>query len=117
MIGFITDAEREFFDAICSVDGVGVKKALQAMVRPVRDVAVAIEEQNLKNSPLPGIGMAMAEPDPSPNSAAKWPVRPDCCRDFPASRSRAGSPHGDLRSAPQPGAYRLLPMPARRSTW
>ena len=32
------------------------------MVRPVRDVAVAIEEQNLKElSTLPGIGMAMAE--------------------------------------------------------
>jgi holliday junction DNA helicase RuvA len=47
MIGFMSDAEREFFEAICSVDGVGVKKALRSMVRPVRDVAVAIEEQNI----------------------------------------------------------------------
>lgn len=62
IIGFMNDAEREFFDAICSVDGVGVKKALRAMVRPVRDVAVAIEEQNVKElSTLPGIGTAMAE--------------------------------------------------------
>src|SRR6478736_4995417 len=62
MIGFASDAEREFFDAICSVDGVGVKKALRAMVRPVREVAVAIEEQDLKQlSALPGIGSAMAE--------------------------------------------------------
>lgn len=62
IIGFMNDAEREFFDAICSVDGVGVKKALRAMVRPVRDVAVAIEEQNVKElSTLPGIGSAMAE--------------------------------------------------------
>jgi holliday junction DNA helicase RuvA len=62
MIGFMSDAEREFFDAICSVDGVGVKKALRAMVRPVRDVAIAIEEQDLKQlSALPGIGAAMAE--------------------------------------------------------
>lgn len=62
IIGFMNDAEREFFDAICSVDGVGVKKALRAMVRPVRDVAVAIEEQNVKElSTLPGIGAAMAE--------------------------------------------------------
>jgi Holliday junction DNA helicase RuvA len=62
MIGFMSDAEREFFDAICSVDGVGVKKALRAMVRPVRDVAIAIEEQDLKQlSALPGIGSAMAE--------------------------------------------------------
>lgn len=62
MIGFASDAEREFFDAICSVDGVGVRKALRAMVRPVREVAVAIEEQDVKQlSALPGIGAALAE--------------------------------------------------------
>jgi Holliday junction DNA helicase RuvA len=62
MIGFASDAEREFFDAICSVDGVGVKKALRAMVRPVREVAVAIEEQDVKQlSTLPGIGTGLAE--------------------------------------------------------
>ncbi len=62
MIGFMSDAEREFFDSICSVDGVGVKKALRAMVRPVRDVAIAIEEQDVKQlSALPGVGAALAE--------------------------------------------------------
>jgi Holliday junction DNA helicase RuvA len=62
MIGFASDAERVFFDAICSVDGVGVKKALRAMVRPVREVAVAIEEQDVKQlSALPGIGAGLAE--------------------------------------------------------
>lgn len=62
MIGFLTDIEREFFDMICSVDGMGVKKTLRAMVRPVRDIAAAIEEQNSKElSLLPGIGPAMAE--------------------------------------------------------
>jgi len=62
MIGFMSEAEREFFDCICSVDGVGVKKALRAMVRPVRDVAIAIEEQDIKQlSALPGIGAALAE--------------------------------------------------------
>jgi holliday junction DNA helicase RuvA len=62
IIGFMSDAEREFFDAICSVDGVGVKKALRSMVRPVRDVATAIEEQDIKQlSTLPGIGAALAE--------------------------------------------------------
>src|SRR5258708_13645875 len=62
MIGFMSDAEREFFDSICSVDGVGVKKALRAMVRPVREVAIAIEEQDIKQlSALPGIGAALAE--------------------------------------------------------
>lgn len=62
MVGFMNDAEREFFNVICQVDGVGVKKALRAMVRPVREVATAIEEQDIKQlSTLPGIGAAMAE--------------------------------------------------------
>lgn len=62
LIGFTSAAEREFFDEICSVDGVGVKKALRSMVRPVREVAVAIEEQDVKTlSTLPGIGAATAE--------------------------------------------------------
>jgi Holliday junction DNA helicase RuvA len=62
LIGFLTAVEREFFELICSVDGVGVRKALRAMVRPVKEVATAIEEQDPKFlSSLPGIGPAMAE--------------------------------------------------------
>ena len=62
LIGFTSEAEREFFELFCSVDGVGVKKALRAMVRPVKEVATAIEEQESKAlSALPGIGPAMAE--------------------------------------------------------
>jgi Holliday junction DNA helicase RuvA len=62
LLGFVTEIERDFFNLFCSVDGVGVKKALRAMVRPVQDIAVAIEEQDVKTiSSLPGIGAAMAE--------------------------------------------------------
>jgi Holliday junction DNA helicase RuvA len=62
LVGFMSDAEREFFELVCSVDGVGVKKALRAMVRPVREVATAIEEQDVKQlTTLPGIGPAVAE--------------------------------------------------------
>jgi Holliday junction DNA helicase RuvA len=62
LVGFLTEAEREFFELFCSVDGVGAKKALRAMVQPVREVATAIEEQDAKVlSSLPGIGPAMAE--------------------------------------------------------
>jgi len=44
------------------VDGVGVKKALRAMVRPVQEVAAMIEEQDAKGlATLPGIGPATAE--------------------------------------------------------
>ena len=62
LIGFLSEVEREFFELFCSVDGVGVKKALRAMVRPVKEVATAIEEQDAKGlSSLPGIGPAMSE--------------------------------------------------------
>lgn len=62
LIGFLSEVEREFFELFCSVDGVGVKKALRAMVRPVKEVATAIEEQDAKGlSALPGIGPAMSE--------------------------------------------------------
>lgn len=62
LVGFLHGAEREFFDMFCQVDGVGVKKALHSMVRPVRDIATAIEEQDVKLlAALPGIGPAMAE--------------------------------------------------------
>ncbi|MEZ6067650.1 MAG: Holliday junction branch migration protein RuvA [Planctomycetaceae bacterium] len=62
MIGFLNEIEREFFELICQVDGLGVRKALGAMVRPVQDIAIAIEEQDTKLlSTLPGIGPAVAE--------------------------------------------------------
>lgn len=62
MIGFMNEAELDFFEQVCSVDGLGVKKVLRAMIRPVREIAVAIEEKDVKTlSTLPGIGPAMAE--------------------------------------------------------
>ena len=62
LIGFLSEVEREFFELFCSVDGVGVRKALRAMIRPVKEVATSIEEQDAKAlSALPGIGPAMSE--------------------------------------------------------
>jgi Holliday junction DNA helicase RuvA len=62
LIGFLSPIEREFFELICQVDGVGVKKALRAMVRPVQEVAALIEEQDAKGlAALPGVGPATAE--------------------------------------------------------
>jgi Holliday junction DNA helicase RuvA len=58
----LSEIEREFFELFCSVDGVGVRKALRAMVRPVAEVAASIEEQDVKAlAALPGIGPATAE--------------------------------------------------------
>ena len=62
LIGFLSEVEREFFELICEVDGVGVRKALRAIIRPVGEIAATIEEQDAKAlSTLPGIGAATAE--------------------------------------------------------
>lgn len=62
LTGFLADVEREFFEMFCSVDGVGGKKALRAMVRPVQDIAEMIEEQDAKGlASLPGIGVSLAD--------------------------------------------------------
>lgn len=62
LIGFLSGIEREFFELFCQVDGVGVKKALRAMIRPVEEVAELIENKDAKGlSGLPGIGPATAE--------------------------------------------------------
>jgi Holliday junction DNA helicase RuvA len=62
LVGFLSEVEREFFDLICEVDGVGVRKALRAIIRPVGEIATAIDEQDAKLlSTLPGIGAATAE--------------------------------------------------------
>lgn len=62
LVGFLSTPERDFFELFCSVDGVGVKKALRAMTQPVQDIAVMIEQQEAKGlSGLPGVGPATAE--------------------------------------------------------
>jgi Holliday junction DNA helicase RuvA len=62
LVGFLSEVEREFFDLVCEVDGVGVRKALRAMIRPVGEIAAAIDEQDSKLlATLPGIGAATAE--------------------------------------------------------
>ena len=61
-IGFLTEAELEFFDLFCTVDKIGVKKALKAMARPIREIAEAVTRQDARwLSTLPGIGAATAE--------------------------------------------------------
>ena len=62
LVGFLSAIDREFFEIFCSVDGVGVRKALRAMVRPVRETARTIQDQDVKGlATAPGIGEAMAE--------------------------------------------------------
>src|SRR5579871_1480182 len=61
-VGFITEAELEFFDLFCTVEKIGAKKALKAMARPVKEIADAIARQDVRwLSTLPGIGPTTAE--------------------------------------------------------
>jgi len=62
LLGFATEAELDFFDLFCTVDKVGARKALKAMVRPVKEIADAIQRQDAKwLTTLPGVGAATAE--------------------------------------------------------
>ena len=55
LIGFSNEAELEFFELFCTVDKVGVRKAIKALVRPVKEIADAIQRQDAKwLTTLPG---------------------------------------------------------------
>ena len=62
LVGFLGEDDLAFFDLLCTVDKVGVKKALKALARPPREVADAIQREDVKwLSTLPGFGKATAE--------------------------------------------------------
>ncbi|MBX9678874.1 MAG: ATP-dependent DNA helicase RuvA [Gemmataceae bacterium] len=62
MIGFATEAELEFFELFCTVDKVGIRKAMKALMRPIKEIADAIQRQdNRWLSTLPGVGPSTAE--------------------------------------------------------
>jgi Holliday junction DNA helicase RuvA len=62
LIGFLSEPELEFFELFCTVDKVGVRKAIKALVRPIREMADAIQRQDAKwLTTLPGIGPSTAE--------------------------------------------------------
>jgi Holliday junction DNA helicase RuvA len=61
-IGFLSELELEFFELFCTVDKIGVRKALKAMGRPIKEMADAIQRQDTKwLTTLPGIGKTSAE--------------------------------------------------------
>ena len=62
LLGFQHEADLDFFDLFCTVDKIGTRKALKALVRPVREVADAIQRQDVKwLTTLPGVGGPTAE--------------------------------------------------------
>lgn len=62
LLGFCTEAELELFELFCTVEKIGIKKALKAMARPSHEIADAISRQDVPwLSTLPGIGTTTAE--------------------------------------------------------
>jgi holliday junction DNA helicase RuvA len=62
LIGFQSEADLEFYELLCTVEKIGVRKALKAMIRPAREIAEAVHRQDAKwLTTLPGIGTALAE--------------------------------------------------------
>lgn len=62
LVGFLTEADRDFFRLFITVKGVGVRKALRAMVRPIPDIASAIQSKDSDFLvALPEIGKRTAE--------------------------------------------------------
>ncbi|MBT8342208.1 MAG: Holliday junction DNA helicase RuvA [Desulfatitalea sp.] len=62
LIGFNLEAEKEFFQIFISVDAVGPMKAVKALTIPIRDIADAIESNNLDClKRLRGIGPRTAQ--------------------------------------------------------
>lgn len=61
-IGFLHEEELDFFELFCTVDKIGTKKALKALGRSIREIAEAIQRQDVKwLTTLPGIGKQSAE--------------------------------------------------------
>jgi len=62
LVGFLAEADREFFRVFTTVKGVGIRKALRALARPPGEVAAAVESKDTKLLvALPEIGKRLAE--------------------------------------------------------
>ncbi|MBN1553163.1 MAG: Holliday junction DNA helicase RuvA [Phycisphaerae bacterium] len=62
LIGFAGEIDRAFFQTFTKVKGIGVRKALRALVRPVAEVAAAIEKKDATFlTALPEVGKRTAE--------------------------------------------------------
>lgn len=62
LVGFTCEEDREFFRAFTTVKGIGIRKALRALARPVAEIAAAIQAKDAKFLvALPEIGRRTAE--------------------------------------------------------
>ena len=113
-VGFLHEHELEFFELFCTVEKIGVKKALKAMAFSVKTIADAISRQDAKwLSALPGIGPTTAEQivttlkrkvmpfvmlNTPPTAAAEAPAAPDAVVEEKASAKKGKA----VKKAPEP---------------
>lgn len=62
MVGFLSPAEKNFFEKYTSVKGMGIKKGLKSLTVPIGTIADAIEAGDEKMlTALPGVGKRFAQ--------------------------------------------------------
>jgi holliday junction DNA helicase RuvA len=62
LVGFRTPLEKRFFELFITVEDIGPTAAIKALVKPVREIAMAIEEKDIRAlRQLKGIGERKAE--------------------------------------------------------
>lgn len=62
MVGFLSPAEKDFFERYTSVKGMGIKKGLKSLTVPIGTIADAIEAGDEKMlTALPGIGKRFSQ--------------------------------------------------------
>lgn len=62
LLGFLAETDRAFFRVFTTVKGIGIRKALRALARPVAEVAAAIQAKDARFLvALPEIGKRTAE--------------------------------------------------------
>ena len=62
LVGFLNETDLDFFSLLITVQGLGVKKALKSLVIPVKEMAKAIELNDMKTlGKLPEIGTKTAQ--------------------------------------------------------
>lgn len=62
LVGFLTETDRQFFRVFTTVKGIGNRKALRALARPVGEIAAAIQTKDARFLvDLPEIGKRTAE--------------------------------------------------------
>jgi len=108
LIGFDTPADRDFFRLFTTVKGIGVRKALRALIRPMGEIAAAIQAKDAKFLiALPEIGKRTAE-----TIIAELHGKVE---DFAGELSTTGGETSDLPEAGHEAAAVLVQLGERRA--